>query len=255
MKRFAAILLIVVLCGAAGFTAPVIGPDEVGAPDWGFKVKLPPNWIVAQKTPRLAVLARPGVHGAVVVLPHAMQSMEQLTAKMARGLTDDNADFKPVGPAKVTAPNIIAGDYEGVYDTLHVKARWAASLAPHGGGVIVIVSSRPQYFTKELAALADETARQIQYFDVDYAELTKFFTDTWTGPTPIALGADGTAKGEGYRGRWRVRGNRFEGGLIVTGDDGRQMFHEYRVRTDNGQIFWEEYWIDGKLYSKDLKGK
>jgi hypothetical protein len=201
------------------------------------------------------------------MFPHALPDMARLNAKMKQGLTDENVQLDPLGPPLRTG-EIIAGDYEGEYDGLHVKARWAGSLSPWGGGAFIISSARPQYFTPELAALADSMVRGIEYFKGDYEEMTRFFTGTWeaSGDAPgiIELMPDGTCRGiesdAGSAGpgaaaarssmKWTILGNRFEGALIITGEAGAPLYVEYRVRSEKGQIHWDEYRIGGKEYIK-----
>jgi len=256
MAALAGPLFFMVPCKAAPEAPP--GADEVGAPDWGFKVKIPAGWSVAQKTERLAVLGCPGIHGALVVFPHALPDFARLATKMRQGLTDDNVQLNPLSPAEELPGEIVAGDYEGEYDGLHVKARWAGSMSPYGGGAYVIASARPEYYTPQLAGLADAMIRSVRFFEADVKELQRFFTGTWLGDggqSRLVLSADGSYEkcDEGAapsRGRWALRGTRFEGALLVTGPEGGRSVVEYRVRSEKGAVHWDQYRLGGKLYTK-----
>ncbi|MBM3464258.1 MAG: hypothetical protein FJX76_19355 [Armatimonadetes bacterium] len=247
-----ALFLITTVIPAAAAPETTVAADEVGSLEWGFKVKIPDGWTIAQRTPRLVLLARPGKRGAIVLLPHAMQTLEQVTAKMVRGLSEENVCLNPTGTPRKVSATLVVGDYAGTYDTLTVNSHWATTLAPRGGGVMILASAAPEFYTPELAGMAEKVAAQLVYLDSDYAELTRFFTGNWqpvddAGTAALVLGADGVLSGEG---RWQVRGTQFEGAFIVKADDGQTRYREYRVRTDRGQIIWGDYYIDGKLYRK-----
>jgi hypothetical protein len=59
----------------------------------------------------------------------------------------------------------------------------------------------------------------------------------------------GTARDDRERGRWQVQGTLQQGTLIFTDSQGSSQ-SAYRVHSENGQVYWSEYWVDGELWSK-----
>jgi hypothetical protein len=60
----------------------------------------------------------------------------------------------------------------------------------------------------------------------------------------------GSAAQEGNRGRWAAQGNLERGVITLTYSDGSQEAVEYQVHVEKGYTYWNEYFFDGKLYSK-----
>lgn len=107
------------------------------------------------------------------------------------------------------------------------------------------------------------------------SDLVNHFAGTWKNytkytETMVVLYPDGTY-GERYtssyggsepgdewgaaadvhkRGQWSIRGNKEQGIITFTKDDGATSEYEYRVHVENGETYWREYYFNGNLYGK-----
>jgi hypothetical protein len=107
------------------------------------------------------------------------------------------------------------------------------------------------------------------------SDLVNHFAGTWKNytkytETMVVLYPDGTY-GERYtssyggsepgdewgaaadvhkRGQWSIRGNKEQGIITFTNDDGTTSEYEYRVHVENGETYWREYYFNGNLYGK-----
>jgi hypothetical protein len=52
------------------------------------------------------------------------------------------------------------------------------------------------------------------------------------------------------QGRWSISGNKEQGFIILTNNDGSVIKYQYRVHIENGETFWREYYFNGNLYGK-----
>lgn len=52
-------------------------------------------------------------------------------------------------------------------------------------------------------------------------------------------------------GRWSVSGTREQGNITIIYNNGEQRNVEYRVHTENGQVYWNEYWFNGVFYYRE----
>jgi len=60
----------------------------------------------------------------------------------------------------------------------------------------------------------------------------------------------GAASDNNSRGTWRINGNAQTGTLILNYSNGGQDYINYQVHSENGQVYWSEYYFDGDLYQK-----
>jgi hypothetical protein len=66
-------------------------------------------------------------------------------------------------------------------------------------------------------------------------------------------GGWGQANASSERGRWAVRGDRRQGLITLTYQNGNQTQVSYRVHVENGETYWSEYWFNGDLYGKQRR--
>ena len=52
-------------------------------------------------------------------------------------------------------------------------------------------------------------------------------------------------------GTWSVRGTREQGMITIIYNNGEQRNVEYRVHTENGEVYWNEYWFNGVFYYRE----
>jgi hypothetical protein len=52
-------------------------------------------------------------------------------------------------------------------------------------------------------------------------------------------------------GTWSVKGTREQGVITIIYNNGEQRIVEYRIHTENGQVYANEYWFNGALYFRE----
>jgi hypothetical protein len=60
----------------------------------------------------------------------------------------------------------------------------------------------------------------------------------------------GSASDNNVQGTWTARGNKQEGEIVITYQNGNQRVIPYRVHVENGEVYWSEYYFNGVLYGK-----
>lgn len=82
------------------------------------------------------------------------------------------------------------------------------------------------------------------------------YVGTWTGTFSDQCGNDAGNWGQGTAiqecGSWNVHGNKTEGTITTVDQYGNQSVYQYQVHIERGQVYWNEYFFDGVLFSKKL---
>ena len=266
---------------STGATAsPDIGPGEVGDPNMGFKFKLPTGW-KAGKVEGKIILGHDTIAGMVVVMPHMAASFQEVQAQMQSGLSEEGVQLALTGALQPLGSNAVAGEYSGIADGQAVKARGIGTFSPHGGGAYIVALTVPDKYGPQLSSIADAVAQSMVYFKVDVSELVRHFAGTWasyanntlsnmtlapdgryfdryessysgdfTNELGDVTGNWGAVGQDKNQGRWTVRGNKQQGVIIVTSQDGTVRELQYRVFVEKGETYWREYIINGSHYIK-----
>ena len=260
--------------------SPQISGNEVGDPNWGYKFQPPSGW-KSQKGYKGAILGHDTIAGMILVFPHMEASFQQVQAQMQSGLAEEGVQLYLTGALQPFGNNAVAGEYAGIFDGQQVKARGVGTFSPHGGGAYIVALTTPDKYGSQLSGAADAIARGMQYFKVEVSELVRHFSGTWASATSntltnITLAPDGsysdtyeasywgdfkddvgdkvghwdTFGQDRSKGRWTVRGNKQQGVIVITSQDGSETVLEYRVHVEKGQTYWNEYWFNGQHYSK-----
>jgi hypothetical protein len=264
-----------------GTGSTTISDNEVGDPSWGFKFVPPAGW-VHQKTGEGAVLGHNSIAGMILVLPHMSENMQQMQQELMQGIQEEGNYLMLSGSLNQVSQNILSGDYTGMMDGTQVKAKGIGVLSPYGGGAYFIAVSTPDKFGSELVSAAESAARNMQYFKVEVSDLMRHFAGNWASFTTntstwICFCPDGTyseqyeaaysgqttdgwgnatgdwnAYGEDKsQGRWTVRGNKESGQIVVRLNNGEEIVYEYKVHKEKGNTYYNEYWFNGRHYSKN----
>jgi hypothetical protein len=223
----------------------------------------------------------------IVVAPHEAANLEQATAQMQEGITEEGVALYPAGAvARHEGENALVVEYSGVFEGQQAKARGIGTLSPHGGGAFILAITTPESFGPELTAAADEIAAAVRYFRVDVSDLVQHFAGRWAsysgnsgggtlsnltfnpdgsfvddsetsynmntssdgwGTPDTNVGATGVNRS---RARWTVRGTREAGLITIHLPDGGESTIEYRVFVERGQTYWTEYLFNGRHYAK-----
>jgi hypothetical protein len=254
--------------------------EEVGDANWGFKFRPPEGWKYQKETGG-AILGHDRIAGMILVLPHIATSFDEVRRQMTEGLSEEGTILTLSGTLQSIGNSAVAGEYSGIYEGQNVKARGIGTFSPYGGGAYIIALTIPQRYGSELRGAAEAIAKNMQYFTVEVSGLVGHFAGRWASVTSHTLanvtlspngdfiyhyeagysgefqnelgdqtGNWGVTGQDKTRGRWTVRGNKEQGVILITYGDGSVEQVEYRVHVEKGQIYWNEYWFDGKLYSK-----
>jgi len=250
--------------------------NEVGDPNWGFKFRAPAGWKF-QKDQSTAILGHDTVPGMIIVMPHMGKSLDEVRNLMTEGLQEEGVQLNLAGALRSSGNNVLAGEYEGVYQGEQVKARGIGTASPYGGGAFIIALTTPSKFGGELAGAAEAIAGGMQYFRMEASDLMRQLSGIWVNMTKNtetrvglspsgqyfsnyessysgSFGSEqgnwGTAGQSREDGRWTIRGNREQGTIIITMLNGNLMNIQYRVHVENGETYWNEYWFNGDLYGR-----
>lgn len=254
---------------------------ELNDPNWGFKFELPEGWRY-QQLPASVILGHDTIAGVIFVRWHEIINLKGLKAKMTQGFQEEQADLQLAGPLEKLGQNIYAGTYAGISAGQQMMARGLGTLSPYGGAVITVAMTIPMNFGPQLSDPADSIARTMTFTKVDVNDLIHHFAGTWKNytqstETTMVLYPDGTyedsynfgtsgqhtdqygnqtgtwgvARDDHSAGRWTARGDKRQGALLLTDQNGNQILYRYQVHVERGQTFWNAYNFEGKHFSKE----
>ncbi len=265
--------------GPPGQPGPARG--EIGHAQWGFAFRPPPGWRHRQ-TLQAVLLGHHAIAGLIAVFPHLAANWQELQASMLQGLSEQGVTLRLSGPLRRLGTNALVGEYQGVVQGAPARGRGIGTLSPYGGGAIIVAVTTPDKYGGQLAGAAQQIARSLRYFRVRAGHLVKHFSGYWwrySGSAALSrsniihLAPDGTYrdKREGSasvhlkdqygnprstylggsvrrgRGRWMVRGNKYQGVILVKRANGSAFTINYRVKRSRPQKFGS-YYFNGSLY-------
>jgi len=259
----------------------VLTSNEVTDPSWGFSFVPPSGW-VEQKTAEGAILGHSVISGAILVVPHKSENLQQMQQELAQGLQEEGSYLMLNGTLIHEGPNTFSGDYSGTMNGIPVKAKGIGVLSPYGGGVYFIAVSSPDKLNAELLNSLGSIAKNVEFHKTATSDLMQHFAGNWStftantttwicfcangqyseqyeavysGNTTDGYGTVtgnwGTTGQNNSQGKWGVQGNRDSGQIIVSLNNGNRIVYNYKVHQENGKKYYKEYWINGSLYSKE----
>jgi hypothetical protein len=260
---------------------PLFADQEVGDESWGFKFKVPAGWVYQQDTDGV-ILGHNTIPGMIIVMPHMQASLQAVTSEMQAGIMEEGIQLFPAGGLEGGKNNVIAGNYQGAFNGQSVRARVIGTFSPYGGGAYIFALALPNEFGSPLTGAADTIARGMQYIKIDLPSLMAHFAGAWVSFTSNTesymtlmgngeytdsyvssysgdfsdsfsgeqTGSWGVAGEDQDRGRWTVRGNKNKGTIFLTAAEGNKYEMYYEVHVEKGQVYWNEYYFNGKLYIK-----
>jgi hypothetical protein len=276
------------LCRRCSFRAVVVllaavalplAAETASDPSWGFSFTVPAGWKVHQE-PAGALLGHNTIAGLIMVLPHSAASLAEVGEEMLQGLVEESMELMVTGKLEQVAANTLGGACEEYVDGQQAKGTVLGVVSPLGGGAYVITVSTPQAYRKDLAAAADKITKGMQFPKVDASELVRALagtrvTMTSNTETRVTLapngqfslysessyeggfsdsggdvGGWGTDGRREYRGRWTMRGTRQKGVITLVYERGERADVAFSVPVENGETYWNEYWLDGELYGR-----
>ncbi len=254
---------------------------EISDPSWGYKFSLPRGWKY-KKTPQGAILGHDKIAGMILVYPHQFNSLQQLNMEMQKGLSEEGIQLSLSGRLRSAGKNALTGEYTGYASGSQARTKTFGTWSPHGGGAIISAITTPQKFGKSLKVAANHVFKTLRYFKTNKTDLMRHFAGKWVNHTrnsttrmflhPNGIYSedsetgysgtygDGTGVQTGNwnaygqnagQGRWRIRGNKRSGTLIIQYNNGKEWYGEYQVHVEKGYTYWTEYFFNGSLYSKE----
>lgn len=256
------------------------GAQVVSDPAWGFSFSLPSGWKV-RKDANGAILGHERIAGMILVFPHTASSMEEMRGQMESGFNEPDFQVGVADALKPLGKSALAAECQGYASGQEVRGRALGALSPYGGGAFVIAITTPQAYGRELAAAAEKIVQGMQFPKTDTAGVQRVLAGTWVtmssnSQSQFTLGADGrfseysestysggsrdqygndtggwgTGGSSQGAGRWTARGTKESGTIVLTYPDGRTASYQYKVHVENGQVYWNEYYFGGALYSR-----
>ncbi|MBU0558407.1 MAG: hypothetical protein KJ799_10530 [Bacteroidetes bacterium] len=281
--------------GKAKSTSPATGTDkprqfagestkmsgnEISDGSWGFKFNAPEGWTF-QKNANGVILGHFTIAGIILVFPHQENNFQSFQNSMAQGLSEEGNNLQLSGSLAKIGDNILAGDYEGIYEGQIVKSRGFGTLSPNGGGAHILCLSTPEKFSIELANAGKAIAENMKFVKAEVSDVMKHFVGSWQfqnayrtdvitfypngyysnqyeaaygGRTSDSYGNQTGAWGVGnqsnYAGRWSISGTKEQGQITTVDNNGRTIIYNYKVMFENGNYLWNEYWFNGELYAR-----
>ena len=253
----------------------------VSEPAWGYKFKTPEKWKY-QKNYQGCLLGHEVIPGMIIVMPHQHKNINMIKDKMKKGIVQQNGILKLQSKIKTLNNNRFTATYTGYWDGVKVKSEIITTLSPNGGGAIIIASTTPDKFSKDIILAAKYISNNINYIKNDSSNLTNHFTGLWksftkntesyvhlfkngtytdnysssySGRFKDGYGKDngywGTAGSNNKAGTWKVKGTKNNGVITFINSKGESSQYNYRVNIENGRYFYNNYYIGGKLYFKE----
>jgi hypothetical protein len=270
---------------AAGQGDAALGAGEAGDPQWGFKFTPPAGW-KWQREKSGILLGHDTIPGLIWVFPHDQADLQAVARQMQEGLSEEGVLLSLAGPVEPQGNSALVGEYTGMVQGEQARGRGIGTLSPYGGGAYILAVTTPDKFGRPLMEAADAIARAMRYLKVDVSDLVRHFAGRWASYSGGAGGGtlvnytlfpdgsfsdqsetsySGEYSSDGWsspdtswgatgvssaRGRWKVRGNKRQGQLILSWQDGSQQVINYQVFVEKGNVYWREYLFDGRHFAK-----
>jgi hypothetical protein len=134
-------------------------------PEVHYVFQPPAGWVLAQQDSSASLLTREGVTGYILVLPNGLKDLKSFEEEMRKGLIDEGmCRLYPRGKLEKAGKNMLAGDFEGEFQTKQAKARVIGICSDiGGGGVYVLGVDAQETFSRQLAEGANAVARAMRF--------------------------------------------------------------------------------------------
>lgn len=150
--------------GGQGMGAPpqTTGP-EISQPQWGFAFRAPAGW-KHQFTEGGVILGHDSIPGLIIVSPHALSDAQALAGDIQQGLVQGNIQLQPAGQIRQSGQNMLAAEYQGVWEGSQARGICLGTLSPFGGGAYVLAVTTPQMYGQNQVQAAQAIAAAMRYF-------------------------------------------------------------------------------------------
>jgi hypothetical protein len=222
------------------------------------------------------------VPGLIAIWPHQAASIQELQQLMLQGLNEESVSLSLSGNLQNMGQGILSGEYSGILDGTQVKARCLGTSSPYGGGAIILAVTTPDKYGEQQQSAAMAIANSMRYFKPQVSDVMNHFVGCWTTTTTntqtwMTLRPDGTFSDQyessysgnfsnqygddlgnwgahnqqNAAGRWTVNGTREQGTITLIYQNGEQTVVQYRVNTEKGQTYYNEYYFNSVFYYRE----
>ena len=247
--------------------------QTVHEPEWGFSFRASQGW-TCEHDASGAILGHSTIPGMMLVIPHTAGSVDELKSLMAEGLQEEGVSLSLSGKVNKVENKVLSGSYQGVYGGQEVRAKGYGVISSNGGGAYVIALCTPEGYGERLDAAADALLRSVRFDKPRASGMSTYLIGTWvtmtqSTETTVTLGGNGQfytnyvasysgtesgdwglAREDNSAGYWTARGSREQGNVTLRYKNGKEETIQYRVHTENGEVYWNEYWFNGTLYGR-----
>lgn len=256
---------------------------EITDPDSGIKIIIPNGWI-GQKSNGVFLLQNPSVPGLIIVNQQIQLTQEKMLLEFQNPIQDGQLFLTPFGNITKISSDFYSQSYQGTINGMPACGIGFGRYIEGAGAIFSVAIGLKTQFSQLVENAAASLLKSMQYLITleNPNVIRKVLSGNWIGFTTnsqsrIVLHEDGTYKDysesassgqfrnatygiqTGYwgvgsqnqaRGHWDVKGSKERGTLFFTSQDGKTGTFQYRVHTEKGTIYWNEYYIGGQLYSR-----
>jgi hypothetical protein len=258
---------------------------EVGNPQWGFAFKPPAGWKY-QYISQGVLLGHDIIAGMIIITPHIYTDPQRLLLVMQDGIIEEGISMGLSNQIRPLGNNGYTGEYQGLWQGQQARGRGIGTMSPYGGGAIIVAVTTPDKFNAKLTSPAEQIAKNMRYFKVDFSNLKRIFIGRWASYSGSSGGGtllnysfypDGTFSDESEtsyssqyssdgwsmpdthvgavgtnrsRAKWTVRGNERQGVILIISPGSGERTINYQVYVSKGQTYWREYQFNGRHFRK-----
>ena len=143
--------------------AQTASSGEITDAAWGLRFTPPAGWTL-HPAPDGYLFVSPDRQGILAVLPHETGTLEALAEEARQGINDGaGTALQLQGVLEAFGEQGLAADYTGWIEGSPARARAVGLVSPHGRGATILAAVAPQYYSAELAALAEAVARSVVF--------------------------------------------------------------------------------------------
>ncbi|MEM6321568.1 MAG: hypothetical protein AAF960_28170 [Bacteroidota bacterium] len=132
-------------------------------PAVGFQFSIPNDWIGQQIEGGSYLIGHNTKLGFVLVMPHNYTDLQQMYRESAQGIHEEGIQLMLTRGLQQRGKNGLMGDYEGMIQGQMVKAHAIGLIAPHGGGLTMLVAVRKDLYSRDYFQTLESIANSVVF--------------------------------------------------------------------------------------------
>ncbi len=238
------------------------GGNRIVVDSMGLSFVPPRGWIAKKDTKTgNYFMGSNSIPGYILMLPHSYNSFNQLVAAAAEGFVDKSTNMHASSDIEKVGQYAVGGEFSGTFQNVPAKAYVVGVVSPNGGGFMAMCVTTTEKYSAAHKKSAIELANSVKFFKPKTdASLMQWIAGeyySYVGSTERKLmlclngrysyysessyggnftdsggnntGGWGAAGNDGSSGTWRIVGNKQQGTLIFTTNQGENDERGYRV--------------------------